>query len=134
MSRKSDNTALNYIAAYFEEQLNVMSPTGHSISEKALISVNADPTTTTIDLVGGTTGQVIRNVLISIPGATGDIIINFYDPVIGGNVLLASYYLINMPTTGFVINNIVTTGSLLISIAGVTNPTKKAYLSISYGY
>ena len=116
---------------YFSKELS--GSTGSSRVEKALISVSADPTDTTIDLASGTTGQTVGKVLVSAPGATGDIVVAFYDGV-PATTLLAEFYLINMPSNGFAINKGVATGNLGIRISGITNPTKKAYLSIQYGY
>jgi hypothetical protein len=70
---------------------------------------------------------------VSIPGATGDIVVGFYDDT-PATTLLAEFYLINMPITGFPVNQPVTSGNLGIRISGCTNVTKKAYLSIQYGY
>ena len=107
--------------------------TGYSATEKKLISVSADPTDTTVDLANGTVNQNVGKVLVSIPGATGDIVVGFYDDA-APTTLLVEYYLINMPPDGFPINKAVATGSLGVRIAGITNATKKAYLSIQYGY
>jgi hypothetical protein len=107
--------------------------TGNFTNEKALISVTGDPVDTTVDLTSGTISQIISRVHVSIPGATGDIIVSFYDDT-PATILLATFYLANIPPDGFIINKAVASGSLGIRIAGVTNPTKKAYLNIAYGY
>lgn len=131
MGRYSNNTALNLIVNQLAG--SSISPTGNETSEVLLISVDADPKSGTLDLASGTTNQVVKKVMVSMPGATGDIIIGFYDGA-PSTTLLREFYLINMPSDGFVINKALASGTLGVKVTGCTNPTKKAYLSVQYGY
>ena len=88
----------------------------------------------TINLARGDIGQIPSRVLVSAPGAVGNIAIVFYDNAAATTAITGTLYLASQPTEGFVIKKSLQSGTLGFRISGWTSGGATAFINVRYSY
>ncbi len=98
---------------------------------KSLTTGNNDGS---INLAKGDIGQVPNRVLISAPGAIGNLTIVFYDDTPATTPISGTLYLASQPPEGFILKKSLQSGTLGFRIAGWTSGGSTAFINTRYSY
>lgn len=101
-------------------------------TEKAGLTTGNNDGTLTLDATRATAGQSIHRVLVTAPGATGKVYVQFFDDAAATTPISGTLPLNAQPPEGFVINKTVSSGKLGYRITGVTGGSATAYLTVIY--
>lgn len=97
---------------------------------KTLTGSNDD---VTITLAKGA-NQRVHKVLITAPGAIGDITVVFYDNTPATTPISGTLYLASQPAEGFTLNKSLNSSKLGIRLAGYSSGSTTAYINVRYSY
>ena len=132
MANISNHAVLNRILSQFGR---VAGDSGISWTEGTTITLAAGNVDTNIDLAKGTTNQIVEEILITAPGAVGDLTIALYDGTVAAGTLISGTMQFRAFPNGTIkIGKVLSTGTLGMRIAGFSSGTTKAYVNVTYGY
>ena len=132
MPNISNHSILNRMLSQFG---SVAGAGGIAWTEGTTITLATGNVDTSIDLAKGTTEQVVQEIMITAPGAVGDLTIALYDgSVATGTLISGTMQFRAFPDGTIKIGKALSTGTLGIRIAGFASGTTKAYVNVVYGY
>jgi hypothetical protein len=132
MANISNHAVLNRILLQFG---GVAGAGGIAWTEGTTITLATGNVDTNVDLAKGTTDQVVQEIMITAPGAVGDLTIALYDgTVAAGTLITGTMQFRAFPNGTIKVGKALSTGTLGIRIAGFASGTTKAYVNVIYGY
>ncbi len=87
-----------------------------------------------INLAKGDIAQVPSRILITAPGAIGNLTVVFYDDTPATTAISGTLYLASQPPEGFLLKKSLQSGTLGFRIAGWTSGGATAFINVRYSY